>query len=315
MYIEKQREKKIKEREEYKNVIKKTHFFSRNAISISEKIKRYDSLSFLSFDIIEKYKEIGIGEIDEKNIQFLQKDSKYLLLQYKNYDSIEFNEFIHTLEKNELLLHIIQSFRSFLQISQILLQMDLQHLYLTSDSLLYLKRENRYIFGNMDQVIDSKESLLLFTKKFFTKKTIWPLELHLLSYIQERKLESISHSNIEEVYDLTVGSLNPSIKSSIIELKESTINSLEPLINQPRERIVSWIYEQRHTWNLYSLSVSYLEIILNLKVHNNIGEHPFLSSFSLFLIQQTFFKRENIDTFHKKWEELLYSITEIEWNN
>ena len=136
MYIEKQREKKIKEREEYKNVIKASHFFLRNAISISEKIKREFDLSFLSFDIIEKYKEIGIGEIDEKNIQFLQKDSKYLLLQYKNYDSIEFHEFIHTLEKKELLLHIIQSFRSFLQISQILLKTDLQQLYMTSDSLL-----------------------------------------------------------------------------------------------------------------------------------------------------------------------------------
>lgn len=317
MYLHK-KEKRVKREkigeEEYINVIKTSHFFSRNAISISEKIRSWDPFYFLSFNLIEKHKEVQFGEIDE-NIHIVPRDSKYLLLQYKKRNSIDLYEFIYKVGKKEKLLHIINSFRSFLHITQILLKRDLQHLYFTNDSLLYVKRENRYILGNMDHVVDSKESLLLFTKKFFPQKVIWPLELHLLSYIQERRLESISRSNIEEVYDLVASaeaSLTPFAKSYKKELKDAQLLSFDHLINQSREKIISWIYDQRHSWNLYSLSVYYLEIIQNIEDH--IGPHPFLNSFSL-LIQQTSFKREKIDTFHKKWEELLYSITEIEWNN
>jgi len=99
------------------------------------------------------------------------------------------------------------------------------------------------------------------------------------------------------------------------EFKESQHN-LDYLINQPKEKIISWIYDQRHSWNLYSLSVTYLEFVSYLV--DDLESHPFIQNFSLFLIQQTCLnckKRENFSTFHHKWEELLYSITETEWNN
>jgi hypothetical protein len=94
-----------------------------------------------------------------------------------------------------------------------------------------------------------------------------PLEVHVLFYLIENDISSISYSFIDEISEVFVNKL--SILTLFSEkyretYKTACIESLKKYINKSKTDIIIDILEQNDKWDVYSLSVLYLHIFGNI---------------------------------------------------
>jgi hypothetical protein len=94
-----------------------------------------------------------------------------------------------------------------------------------------------------------------------------PLEVHVLFYLIENNISTISYSFIEEITEVFIKNLT--ILSLFSEnyrenYKTSCIESLKKYINKPKDYIINDILYHYDKWDAYSLSVIYLHIFGNI---------------------------------------------------
>ena len=100
-----------------------------------------------------------------------------------------------------------------------------------------------------------------------TEYTYKPIEVHVLFYLIENDLNTISYSFIEEITEVFIQNL------SVLSLfsqnykdnyKNTCINSLKQYINKPKNEIICEVLKYYNTWDNYSLSLIYLHIFGNI---------------------------------------------------
>jgi hypothetical protein len=155
----------------------------------------------------------------------------------------------------------------------------------------------------------------LFSK--YNKKDIFlPIEAHVICYLLEKNLESISFGNIEEIcadYYGRLCSLSCLKKDIIEQFKETAHFSLLPFINKPKQTILNEILQFKTfiTWNIYGISI--LSIVLLRDVFYKNGAFPensFLSLLFQSLIQNInplSSKRSSIDDNISLFNDILYN--------
>ena len=122
----------------------------------------------------------------------------------------------------------------------------------------------------------SKSQLSKFFIQYAPDRLQWPLEIHLLCYLQTNKLEGLSFHNIELVVKSVINenhylkTFGPKI---VDEYLESGLTYFSKYVNKSVDWIVSDMLQYALTWDNYALSICYLKIVidLNSKALNNIS--------------------------------------------
>ena len=217
-------------------------FYSINEITICEKIKKIPYYSN-NFVILTDYDFVNISQFNEKVIEKLDlsNENKYLVFKYKNENCVDFNIFIFNLmNPKQFIFHIIESF-SYILNSLIKLN--------TNNICFFNLSPQNIVFnvncGEKPQLKNFQLSLIVnkLNEEYITniiKKTNdythKPLEVHILFYLIQNDILTISYSLIEEICETFINNL--SILSLFSEkykenYKLTCIESLKKYINRP----------------------------------------------------------------------------------
>jgi hypothetical protein len=136
-----------------------------------------------------------------------------------------------------------------------------------------------------------------------------PLEAHVLFYLIQNNMPTISYSFIEEICHIFTKNL------TVLELfsekyresyKATAIESLKKYVNKPKSDVILDILSKHNTWDVYSLSIIYLELLSCVFNEDN----DFKTKFTYILILGLKGKR-TVELF----DEMISSFSEKEWNN
>jgi len=300
------------------------NFFSINESNICDKIRKIPYY-FNYYKILIDYDFIQIGQLGEKVLEKLENvhitDEKVLLFQYKNDDKcIKFNDFLFNLTTpKSFIFYVLESYFYLLHSLIKLNDNNVCFFNLSSESIVFdndcgekpiLKNFNKSLqLSKLDETYIT--NIIQKTTDFCNK----PLEVHVLFYLIENNLNTISYSFIEEITEVFVKNL------SILTLfsqnykdnyKTNCINSLKKYINKSKSSIINDILEYYDTWDSYSLSVIYLHIFGNIsRIFSLKGS--LISKLSIELsknINPEPSKREKLSESLQKYEELIKQFTD-----
>jgi hypothetical protein len=244
-------------------------FYSINESKISEKIKKIPYYSNY-FIIVEDYDFVNIGQLNDTFIEKLESttEKKYLLFTYKNDVLVSFDDFLFALFEPRLFVHnIIESFSYLLNSLIQLNDSGICFFNLSPQNIVFNKS-----CGEKPQLMDFHLSLIISTlnEEYISKiikkhndYTHKPLEVHVLFYLIQNNMPTISYSFIEEICGVFTKNL------TVLELfsekyresyKATAIESLKKYVNKSKRDVILDILSKYDTWDVYSLSVLYLYI-------------------------------------------------------
>jgi hypothetical protein len=300
------------------------NFLSINESNICDKIGKIPYY-FNFYKILIDYDFIQIGQLSEKVLEKLENihitDEKVLLFQYKNDEQcVRFNDFLFNLTTpKSLIFHVLESYSYLLHSLVKLNENDICFFNLSAENIVF---DNSCGEKPLLQNFNKSLELCKLNEQYITniiKKTTdfsnKPLEVHVLFYLIENNLNTISYSFIEEIVEVfvqNVSVLTLFSQSYKDTYKTNCITFLKKYINKPKSTIISDMLEYYDTWDSYSLSVIYLHIFGNIsRIFSLKGN--LISKLSIELsknINPEPSKREKLSESLKKYEELITQFTD-----
>jgi hypothetical protein len=291
-------------------------FYSINEVYISNKIKKIPYYSNY-YSILKEYDFINISTFREKvleKVQLLDENKKYLLFTY-NKHFLTFNNFLTDFEEPKMLIFYIISSLSYLL--QSLVQLENQMIVffqLSPQNIVFLEscREKPLLhnFQLSLQVSKLNEDYITNIIKKTSDYSLKPLEVHVLFYLIENSINTMSYSFIEEIVEVFIKNL--SVLSFFSQgyrenYQKSCINYLKKYINKPKNEIILDILTNYDKWDIYSISLLYLNIFATISKTFSLKD-TFINKISLELsknIHPDPSKRENLDELVENYEKLL----------
>lgn len=243
--------------------------FSINEANIAHKIKQIPYYQNF-FSILEDYEELNISELNDDIIEKLKNidEIKYFIFKYNDKESYDFTDFLYnstTIKK--LIFDIINSFQHLLYGLHILNDNNVCFFDLTPTNIIFLSNyREKPVFSDFKLSLRTEKLDYTYISHILNKLedfTYQPLEIHILYYFIKHKMVTISYSFIEEFCDNFIDNLN------ILRLfsenykkiyKEQCINVMRKYINKPRKEIIEDILERNNKWDVYGISIIYLQI-------------------------------------------------------
>jgi hypothetical protein len=300
-----------------RKILCESNFFIQNNIYISNKI-RFIKDYYKYFLIIKNDNNIKFGEIDKFIKENIDYNKKYVLID--DYNIIYFKDFLFNLPNKKLFFfHLIDSYYYLLKSLKLLNDNNIVFFNLSNKNIVFNKSFIPYIknfdfsFVKTDLTEDFLSKMINSTNNYALK----PIEVHVLFYIFNTDIESLSYSTIEEISNNFVNNVTIFTLFSISykqKYKENCISYLKKYINKTKNEIVNDILSFNYTWDNYSLSVIFLYIIGNC-IHSFSLKDTILNKLLLLLnkyISPDPSKRENIDYCIKKFEYILSNCDN--WN-
>ena len=273
---------------------------TQNEINISEKIMKIPNYSIF-FSPILKYKILKYAKLNDN---FYEEDSKkrekYVLLYKKHHkyeDLIAF--FSQISEPGIYIKHLIQSYSYLLDSLKLLNKNKLCYFDLKFEKLCFDEKNNP-ILCDFEECIDysncdcqgETESIQMLNN-YIGKYYIFPLEAHVLMYLNEdeNKNKRLSQPIIEEIcknYIVKNLALLVYNKENIKLYYKKCVKYLLMLnLENENENNTKKLYSHIHTWDTYSLSIMYLQILLKFSKTFNLDfeRNKFLNFFSTHLLK------------------------------
>jgi len=265
-------------------------FYSINEANISHKIKKIPYYTNY-YSIIESYDFINISAIREQFVEkaeLLDESKKYLLFTYNPF-SIHFGDFLTQFNEPKLL--IFNMINTFSYLLQSLLQLQEQNIcffQLSHENIVFTKelRENPLLCNFQLSLQVSKLNVEYITNIIRKTKDygLKPLEVHVLFYLIENNLETISYSFIEEIVEVFMQNLSILClfsQSYRENYKNACITFLKKYMNIPKNEIILDILNYYATWDIYGISILYI--------------HVFTSISKAFSLKQTFINKITLE--------------------
>ena len=267
-------------------------FLGTNEINITNKIKSslpqiWDKHFYL-FDTIETMK-IGALDDDVYHLQSVRelKDDGSALTWYKSRQLVYMDGYLLSLScSRKYILFLLNFYRQLLINIDLLVASQVVHNNIGFKSIVIDVNVETPILTNFQFGLDvsSKSHFSKFFIQYSPERLQWPLEIHLLCYLQTNKLEGLSSHNIELVVKSVINenhylkTFGPKI---VDEYLESGLSYFSKYVNQSVDWIVTDMLQYAATWDNYALSICYLKIVIDLysKFSKNNGKK------SKFLIQ------------------------------
>lgn len=248
-------------------------FYSINEVTINKKIQKIPYNSNY-FSTLKDYDFINISTFREKiieKVELLDESKKYLLFTY-NTHSFNFNDFLLNFKEPKVLIYYTISSFSYLLNS--LVQLENQNIVffqLSPENIVFAEtcREKPLLqnFKLSLQVSKLNEEYITNIIKKTKDYSLKPLEVHVLFYLIENDMNTISYSFIEEIVEVFMKNftiLSFFSQSYRENYQKSCIYSLKKYINKPKKDIILNILNDYDKWDVYSISVLYLHIFANI---------------------------------------------------
>jgi len=306
--------------------IKNKNFLSINEINISniiEKIPYY----YNNYIIIEDYDFINIGQLNDKIIEKLNMDqinvnNKYLLINYRSKNIIYFNDFLFAFEKpKKLIFYLINIFPTLLKNLIQLQKNNICFFNLSYNNIVFTEdcRENPLLqdFQFSLQISKLNEEYIKNITSSLNDFTLKPIEIHILFYLIKEDIKTISYSFIEEICEVYIKNLNILFffsESFKEKYKLACVQVLQKYINKSKKDIINDIIKKNDKWDIYSLSHLFLYIFGNIIQCFSL-KGTFINKFVLELsknIHPDSSKRSNLEDLLNNFNILLES--EKDWS-
>jgi hypothetical protein len=293
-------------------------FFSINEVNISNIIKKIPYY-INNFNILHDYDFLNIGELNEKiikriNLNNFKNENKYLIFQYKNNKCIKFNDYLFNSNNTKLFIFkVLHSFSYLLNSLLLLSKNNICFFNVSYENILFnnVNGENP-ILTNFQTSIQLKKLNDKYITKIIEKINDFsnkPLEVHVLFYLINNDLDTLSYSLNEVIVENFIKNLsilNFFSLSYQTNYKKICLESLKKYINLPKNEIILTILERSDTWDCYSLSYIFLYIICNISRVFHLKD-TFFNNFAIMLSKNVISdssKRESLENTLINYEKL-----------
>jgi hypothetical protein len=250
------------------SIINYSHF-SINEATIAHKIARIPYYSNF-YSILEDHEYLNISQLNENMMEKIKntENIQYYLFKYLDKNSIDFiDNLYNSTSIKKLLFDTIESFSHILYGLHLLNQNNICFFDISPKNIIYLEQ-----FREKPVLSNFRFSLLLnkleytYFSHILNKVddfTYQPLEIHILFYFVKHHMITISYTFIEEFCENFVENLNilrlfsENYKKSF---KEQCVETMRKYINRPRKEIIDDILERNNKWDVYGISMLYLQI-------------------------------------------------------
>ena len=276
-------------------------FLGSNEIDITNKIKgklpQIWDKHFYLFDAVETMK-IGTLDAESYHLQSVKelKDDGSALTWYKQKQLVYMDGYLRSLScSRKYILFLTEFYRRLLVSIDLLVASGIVHNNIGFKSIVVDTNPEIPILTNfrfgLDISTSSSSNLKQFFIQYAPERLQWPLEIHLLCYLQTNKLEGLSFHNIETVVKSVIGHnhyLKTFGQKIVDEYLESGLAYFSRYINKSLEWIVTDVTKYAVTWDNYALSICYLKIVIDLYLNigskNNGKKCKFLIQFMRLLV-------------------------------
>ena len=204
-----------------------------------KQIKRYDEEEVNICKKILKIPAYFLFFSPLRKFSFLNAPEKYILV-YRE-ELTPFHEFFEKCTEKERVLHILTAYSHLIRGCRLLTQ-------------------HGIVYENYDQIgfnLQNQPVLFDFERKK-TKMPYLPIEAHVMTFLENKDVVSLSKSNIDEI----CGNF---LKMYPFNHKRPTqkecVNMFVHFINKPKQVIMDEIEKYKNTWNNYGISYVFLEML------------------------------------------------------
>lgn len=266
-------------------IIKEYDFFLQNEIKNNKIIKNIKNY-YNYFNIILNTEFLKVDDIN-KNINIIKNfvdnfnfNKKYCCVEYNciENDIIYLKTFFKSIKTSKyFIFHLIDSYTHLLEGLLLLDKNNICHFNISNSSILFninslkpyicdfnLAFDTNVLVNTIKSNYDFNFLLKLLNK--YNNYTLKPIELHLLYFILNNNLITLSYSNIEEIiqnYIKNIEIFKLFSEKYKKDYYEAALDFFKVYVNENRNTIIIDILTFIDTWDNFSLSIIYLYLIGN----------------------------------------------------
>jgi len=248
-------------------------FFSINEINISNEIKKIPYY-YRNYSVVETHDFVNISKLSEDFIEKMDisQDIRYVIFKYKKGNFERFNDYL--LKFTDPKIFILNTTETFSRILNCLIK-------LNEHNICFFNLSPQNIIFDLDfgevpklhnfqlsfPIYGINEAYITNIIKHENDYVYKPLEVHILFYLIHNDMVTMSYSFIEEICEVFVKNL------TILDLfslqfketyKQMCVETLKKYINKSKSSIIYDILQSVNKWDVYSLSVLYIHIFVNI---------------------------------------------------
>lgn len=326
------KKKKLKKNKYYYKFVSKD-FFIENEIFISNRISQmiYYKKYFHIPTKIEKINYVNIDGENETdfeseydiNLKYRKKiSSNNILLKYDNIPLIQFNNYSSSSQK--YFFHQIVNIYTKLLKSINMLNENFIFFNNLNDENIFINNLDSPILSNFLFSINfsspiNENILKKFILEYDPSYIQWPIEIHAIAYIFHNKLNSLSHSNVNDIVrelirnNYILNNFSDTIKQKYYDDGVSFLNTF---INKRVDEIISKIVSYFKSWDNYALSILYLQIIIKIYTSIKNKNNKFIIDFMKLLLKNVSFhpeKRISLKNTKNEFNKIINNISKNEY--
>lgn len=272
------------------------------------------------FNPILKSKNIGDAVIVDDVIDTNIKNGEQILIWKRDMTPfIDFHDFFTNLKTpKDIIVYIIDSYKELLESIKVLNDKKICYFDLKMDKIVFDKF-GKPILDDFEEGIDYNN--IKFLNSYVPSYYVWPLEVNIIHYLnQNDDIKSLSRTNIEEIckeFIIKNKGLAFFPENYIVSYYKNCVEFLIKYINIPKNEIIKSLSRYISTWDNYSLSIVYLQLLYILRIHlkdlvvNGCGFFGFFSRHLFSQINPDPEKRPNIIETQKNFNNIF--VEDIDW--
>ena len=326
---------KNKEKKKHIKTIHKLDEKCKNDIKISEEICKNIPFFYTYFNPIIKSEIIKLAIVDEENeiidtnfkinnnhnhnsYNVTNKIDDVLIWKKNKSEYKEFHLFFMELKTpQDIIVYLIDSYKELLDSIKILNMHKICYFDLKMDKIVFDKFEKPVLF-DFEEAIHYDD--IKFLNSYIPNYYVWSLEAIVIHFLKDSDCKSISRANIESIcksYIIKNKALAFFPENYIVSYYKKCVESLLKYINMPKEDIIKKMCKHIDTWDNYSLSIIYLQLLyilrinMDIKVVDNCGFFKFFSLHLFSQINPNPEKRPNIIETYNSFNNIF--IENIDW--
>ena len=270
----------------FSKVLDNSSFFTYNQVAVYNLLELQDIETnynnfFYIFETIEPLELHSLTDNHEKvnDITCINKENNYLLVHYENKNCLPLIDYLNA-SKTQVIYYkrLMDSYKQMLNCvkllnnigiihnniqdkSNILVDLSKEHVLLSRFSLSIILKNVINISSN----ISKEEYLKQFYRVYEPTYYYWPIEIHLLTYLLYKldKCETLSKHNINTVIENVYNSNNNKLGIGLDDAKKEAKEFFEQFVNMKREDVIAKICSFGNSWDLYSMSCVFYEILIS----------------------------------------------------
>ena len=210
-------------------------------------------------------------DVDKAKANKSKKVPKFILMKMPYIDGLYFYDYVNAMgnNKKKIISCIFDTYAYLIESIERLGEHAVVHYDLKIENILMnLKTDTPIIldFGlsiPIDQGTHDAAFWATYFYKYSPEYYVWPLEAHVINFLQNERTLSLSHEDVASICERFVNS-NPAIRIFSEGFRDRYLKACmahyDHWIGVPRDEVCDALLKGWPTWDNYSLSIAYLQI-------------------------------------------------------